>query len=101
MSSQSPQSGNEHASIVVRRADFDTTESVSTNVLLALDSLPEFDAKSSDEALFEHVDPDALDALFRSSPDGDRAGGWVYFPVGDYEVSVSARGEVIVRSDAR
>lgn len=97
MAGQAPQRGNENAGPVVVRTDFDGTESVSANVLLALDELPDFDAESSDEALFEHVDPDALDSLFRKPVDGDRTQGWVSFPIADYEVGVSARGEIVVR----
>jgi hypothetical protein len=97
MSSQSPRSGNDGAGPVVCRANFDDTESVATNILLALDSLPEFDAATSEDRLFQHVDPDALDALFRSAPGADRTQGWVNFPVGDYDVSVCAQGDIVVR----
>lgn len=96
MSSQSRRSGTDGAGSVVYEQEFDETEAVTTNVVLALDSLPEFDAESSEAVLFEHVDPDALDALFQSAPGAERTDGAVTFPVGDYEVSVRASGEVVV-----
>jgi hypothetical protein len=96
MSSQSPRAGNDAAGSVVCQRGFDETEGVTTNILLALDSLPEFDAESSEGVIFEHVDPDALDALFRSAPGAGRTQGSVNFPVGDYRVSVCAQGDVVV-----
>jgi hypothetical protein len=74
---------------------------LSTSVLVALDSLTDFDATTSEDLLFDYVDPDALDRLFARSPDTDRTAGWVTFPVADYHVAVGADGEIIIReSDA-
>lgn len=97
MSRHSPRSGDDDAASVVYQTDLDEKERVTTNILLALDSLPEFDAENSEELLFEHVDPDALNALFQSATDANRTRGSVTFPIRDYEVRVSARGEVVVR----
>lgn len=97
MSSQSTESGGDGTGAVVCQRTFEETEAVTTTVLLTLDSMPEFDAEASEDVLFEHVDPDALDALFQSAPGTDRPQGSVNFPVGDYEVSVSATGDVVVR----
>jgi hypothetical protein len=97
MARQRPQQGVVQAQAVVRRVEFDPSDSVSTSVLMALDSLPEFDAASSDEVLFEHVDPDALDALFDAPGNTDRARGMVSFPVGDYDVLVRASGEILIQ----
>lgn len=97
MSSQSSRWGNDDAGSVVCQRDFDETDAATTNVLLTLDALPEFDAEKSEEILFQYVDPDALNALFQSAPGADRTEGSVTFPVGDYEVSVCAQGDVVVR----
>ena len=98
MSSQPTQGETRTTGSVVCRTHVDGTERVSTSVLLALDSLPGFDVESSDDTLFEHVDPDALDALFRSPSVGERAEGRVCFPFADYEVCVAASGEIVVRT---
>jgi len=51
-----------------------------------------------EEMLYERVDPDALDSLFESSPNGPtRERGNVQFPYHGYEVVVFADGEVTVR----
>lgn len=101
MSGQSARSGNGNAGSVVCQRDFDESKGVTTNILLALDSLPEFDAEASEEVLFQHVDPDALDALFRSAPGTDRTQGSVHFPIGDYRVSVCAQGDILVQDPPR
>jgi hypothetical protein len=81
---------------VVYRTEHDSGE-LSTSVLMALDSLPGFDATVNDDMLFKHVDPDALDALFQSNSTAARAVGGVNFPVDDYHVTVSASGDIVIR----
>lgn len=81
---------------VVYRTEHDT-DALSTSVLMALDSLPGFDAKADEEMLFTRVDPDALDALFQSNATAARASGRVSFPVDDYHVTVSAAGSIVIR----
>lgn len=72
-------------------------EALSTSVLEALDSVPGFDIENSDSVVFNHVDLDALDDLF-TAPIGETPRGRVTFPIDDYEVTVTAAGEVIVRA---
>lgn len=46
----------------------------------------------------EHVDPDALDRLFRPLPTGDlRAGGPLHLEVDGYEVSIYNTGRIEIR----
>lgn len=97
MSSQSSQRGTDGSGAVVCQRNCDETERVTTNIVLALDSVSEFDAETSEEVLFDHIDPDALDALFQSASGVDRTQGVVKFTVADYEVSVSAQGDIVVR----
>lgn len=48
--------------------------------------------------LHERVDPGALDDLFAPRSDGTaRARGAVTFPLADYDVTVRADGEILVR----
>jgi hypothetical protein len=49
------------------------------------------------EPLYEAVDPDALDALVRSSGDSPVADGTVTFEVADKSVTVHSGGTVVVR----
>lgn len=50
--------------------------------------------------LFDTIDPDALDAIFSTQPDGTpRRDGEVVFPYAGYRVCVSADRTVEVRSD--
>lgn len=75
-------------------AEAGATYQLSTRVLMALDELPGYDAESTDHTLFDAIDPDALDALFRPAADGD---GSVTFTVEDYQVTATAAGEVMVQ----
>lgn len=97
MSSHSSPTKPEGGATVVRRGSYDDeAESLSTAILLELESLPGFDAEASADVLYSSVDPDALEALFRSAADADRADGWVTFPVETHEVSVSASGDIVI-----
>lgn len=82
---------------VVYRAQHDIhgDEELSTSVLLALDSLPEFDMEG-DQTLFDHVDLDALDNIFRPVENGTPT-GQVTFTVDTYEVTTTAAGEIVIR----
>lgn len=95
MSPDTPQPGNDLAGPVVARGTFDGTESVSRAVVETLDALPDFDATDG-AALYDYVDPDALDDLF-DAPEDDAADGTVTFQVLDYQVVVEAGDGVVVR----
>lgn len=83
---------------VVYRAEYnpDDGTALSTSVLMALESVPEFDMEDGDTVVFDYIDLDALDDLFRPASAGDR-GAHVTFPAGEYSVTVSATGEITVR----
>lgn len=72
----------------------DNTE-LSTSVLLALEEVPEFDLENSDNIVFDDIDLDALDDLFRPVA-GDQRRGHVTFPAGKYEVTVTAAGRILI-----
>jgi len=75
----------------------DEDANLSTRVLAALDSVPGYDIENSETVLFDHIDLDALDELFRPVAGRSRY-GVVTFPVDQYEVTVTAGGEITVRS---
>ncbi|WP_336133562.1 HalOD1 output domain-containing protein [Natronomonas amylolytica] len=82
---------------VVYRSDSQADQKLSTRVLEALDSVPGYDVENSDTVVFDHVDLDALDELFGPA-NGSPHQGHVTFPVDDYRVTVTADGEVTVRT---
>lgn len=82
---------------VVYRSDGQGETKLSTRVLEALDSAPGYDVENSDTVVFDHVDLDALDELFASAS-GEPPQGQVTFPVGQYHVTATAAGEVILRT---
>lgn len=98
LTSGRPDIRSEESQAVVYRSRHDVRDEteLSTSILLALDSIPEFDIESSETVVFEHIDPDALNGLFRpvSRLRGD---GQVTFPVDQYEVTVTAAGEITIR----
>lgn len=99
MSSNST-SENSHGgsgSIVQRSYHDESNGSLSTSVIVALDSLPEFAVETREGALFDRLDPDALDSLFRSTEDSNRTDGRVVFPIGSHVVTVWADGEIVIR----
>lgn len=55
-----------------------------------------FDVEAPGFVAFEHIDPNALDALFRGADD---EGSFVSFPVDNYQVTVTGSGEITIWSD--
>ena len=52
------------------------------------------------EPLFETLDPDALDQLYRSTADGSgRGDSWVSFSYNDCAVTVDSTGEITIEPD--
>lgn len=93
-----PDTRSEGAEAVVYRSHHDVGDEteLSTSILLALDSIPEFDIEDSETIVFEHVDPDSLDGLFQPV-DGRRGDGRITFPVDQYEVTATAAGEITIK----
>lgn len=102
MSESSMEAEARNAEFTYRPSD---SEALSTAVVTAVreasDGDPFEDSTSLSEAevrpLYEVIDPDALDSLFRPTPRTDRAEGQVTFRYAGYEVTVSSSEEVSVR----
>jgi hypothetical protein len=62
---------------------------------MALDEVPGYDIEDADEVVFERIDLEALDDLFRPVEGADREGR-VSFPIDGYEVTVTAGGAITV-----
>lgn len=75
----------------------DTTR-LSQGVLVALDSLPKYEMEDTDQVVFDYVDLDALDSLFRSTG-GNARSGHVSFRIEEYEVTVTSSGEITIETN--
>lgn len=75
--------------------DIHGDEELSTSVLMALDSLPEYDVESGDAIVFDHIDLDALDDIFQPV-NGTSRNGHVTFSTENYEVTAAADGEITI-----
>ncbi|ELY43779.1 MULTISPECIES: HalOD1 output domain-containing protein [Natronorubrum] len=77
--------------------DIDGTATITTTIVHALASIADTDVSQGEFSLYDSVDPDALDRLFRKKADGtERTGGHVAFTALEYEVYVYANGDVII-----
>lgn len=75
---------------------------LSTTVIHALADCMGVDVTDSRISLYDTVDPDALNSLFRPRHDGTpRAGGTLSFVVGGHHVTVRGDGEILIQPPAR
>ena len=96
---QTPDSDGESLPAPVRVAHGRTDRSPSRAVVEAIADLADVEptalADEADIVLYDHVDPDALDALVEHRSDGEFA---LSFSVAEYDVRVD-RDEVVARVD--
>lgn len=92
------ESGKDDESSVIYRTEHDPDDGtpLSTSLLMALESVPEFDVKNGETIVFDYIDLEALDNLFRSEGEAENT-GHVTFPAGQYDVTVTAAGKITVR----
>ena len=77
--------------------DSDGTATITATIVHALASIAETDVSQGEFSLYDSVDPDALERIFRQKADGtERTGGHVAFTALDHEVLVYANGDVII-----
>ncbi|WP_247002621.1 HalOD1 output domain-containing protein [Halosolutus gelatinilyticus] len=75
---------------------------LSTTIIHALADCTGVDVTDSRISLYDTVDPDALDGLFRPRYDGTpRAGGTLSFVIDGHYVTVSGDGEILIEPPAR
>ena len=68
-------------------------------IVEAIAAIEACDPRDLPVALYDCIDPDALDALFRTRRDGTpRSGGRVEFTFDAYDVCVHADGRISIRS---
>jgi hypothetical protein len=77
--------------------DFDGPAKLSTTLIHTLSEVASIDATDTESSLFQHVDPDALDRIFKPvSPEAPRANGHVSFVVWGYNVTVYSNGQIVI-----
>lgn len=70
-------------------------DELSTTVIQALSEAAGVDPLEFDTPLNDYVDPDALNSLFRTRPDGTaRPGGSLTFRIEGYDVTVRSTGQI-------
>ena len=98
-----PSSPSRPQSRAVYRAvhDPDGPAALSTTVVHALADCMGVDPTAGEISLYDAVDPDALDALFRPKYDGTpRTGGRLAFVVDDHRVTITGGGEIVIEPPA-
>lgn len=77
--------------------DDDGTATLTTTIVHALASIADTDVSQGEFSLYDSIDPDALDRIFRPKADGTRrTGGHIAFTALEHEVYVYANGDIII-----
>ncbi|RQG90498.1 HalOD1 output domain-containing protein [Natrarchaeobius chitinivorans] len=93
----SPASHSRSPSVYRAFHDPDGPATLSTTVVHALADCLGVDPTDGRISLYDTVDPDALDALFRPRHDGTpRSGGTLSFVVEDHYVTIYGNGEILI-----
>ena len=97
----SPVSQSRSPSVYRATHDPDGPAALSTTVVHALADCLGIDVSDGRVSLYDAVDPDALDRLFRPRHDGrSRRGGTLSFRVRDHYVTVRGDGEILIEPPA-
>jgi hypothetical protein len=92
-SSQQQSQGNVH----VVNHDFGGSAELTTTLAHAIADVTGIDVTDTEFTLTDHVDPEALDQLFRPKPDGThRMNGHVSFSIWGYQVTVHSTGQITI-----
>ncbi len=97
MNGHAPPASQSPPSLYRASHDPDGPAALSTTVIHALADCMGVDVTDSRVSLYDAVDPDALDKLFRPRYDGTpRTGGTLSFVVSGHHVRVSGDGEILI-----
>ncbi len=102
MAKHAPSISQPRSPLVYRAVhDAEDSATLSTTVIHALADCLGVDVTDSRISLYDTVDPDALDALFRPRHDGRvRSGGTLSFVIDDHYVTVDSSGEIVIEPPA-
>lgn len=78
------------------RVDWKSQEPLSTTVISAVAAITGIEPTRL-EPLYQRVDPDALDSLFRPREETERTGCSLSFVLAGCEVTVHGRGEIVIQ----
>lgn len=82
--------------------DFDGAASLTATLAHAISNVTGADVSETEFTLTDHVDPRALDLLFRPRPDGTpRSNGQLRFTMWGHEVTVYSDGQITIVPPAR
>lgn len=76
--------------------DPDGAAQLSTTVVHALADVMDVSVTDTGFALFDSIDPDALDRIFSGTSAGRRRSGHVAFAVDGYRVTVYSSGQIVI-----
>jgi len=77
--------------------DFDGSAKLTTTLTHALSDVSGIDVTDTGFTLYDHVDPDALDQLFKPTKDGSqRMNGMLTFTVWGHQVTVYSDGQIAI-----
>lgn len=81
--------------------DFSGPADLTTTLVHAISDVTGVDVRHAEEALYEHVDPDALDALFKPTADGNpRTSGQFTFSIWGHQLTISGTGQIAIVSQS-
>lgn len=77
--------------------DFEGPAKLSTTLIHAISDVANIDTRNIESTLFQHVDPDALDALFSPvDQDIQRTNGHVSLVLWGYNVTIYSNGQIVI-----
>src|SRR6056297_2846851 len=80
--------------------DFESRDSLATSVVNLIETIEETEQKEL-SPLYDTIDPEALNALFRPQRHSHRDDGSVWFVFEDYQVTIFADGDIELRLDQK
>jgi hypothetical protein len=98
LESQTPQENQaQRPQTYYTKHDFDGEARLTTTLVHALSDVSGHDVTDAEFTLHDHVDPDALDLLFKPREDGtERMNGHLRFTVRGHEVTIYSNGQIAI-----
>ena len=84
------------AGTYVVRHDFDGPAELTTTLVHALSDVSGVDVTDAGFTLYDYIDPDALDRLFKPRDNAQRVNGMLSFAVWGYQVTVYSDGQIAI-----
>jgi len=86
-----------HSQAYVVQHDFDGSAKLTTTLAHAISDVSGIDVTGTGFTLYDHVDPEALDQLFKPKADGSpRMSGQLTFTIWSHQVTVYSDGRIAI-----